>query len=44
MPFQSYAQAAYLKHKEPEIYKRWVKKHGKEPVNKVKYKKKKGKS
>ena len=35
MPLESYAQAAYMKHKHPEIYKRWVKKYGKEPRNKV---------
>lgn len=28
MPFESYAQAAYLKHKKPKIYKRWKKKYG----------------
>jgi hypothetical protein len=28
MPFESYAQAAYLKRNEPEVYKRWVKKYG----------------
>ena len=35
MPFQSYAQAAYLKHRRPDIYSRWAKEYGKEPVHKV---------
>jgi hypothetical protein len=29
MPFKSKKQAAYLKHKKPKIYKKWVKKYGK---------------
>jgi len=28
MPFKSYEQMAYLKHNEPEIYKRWKRKYG----------------
>lgn len=28
MPFKSYEQMAYLKHNEPEVYERWVKKYG----------------
>jgi len=35
MPFQSYAQAAYLKHNHPNIYAKWVKEHGKEPIHKT---------
>lgn len=29
MPFRSYEQMAYLKHNEPKVYARWVKKYGK---------------
>jgi len=28
MPFKSLAQKAYLKHNDPEVYRRWVKKYG----------------
>jgi hypothetical protein len=29
MAFKSHAQAAYLKHKEPSVYDRWIRKYGK---------------
>ena len=28
MPFQSHAQEAYLKHREPSTYEKWVRKYG----------------
>lgn len=28
MPFKSYAQMSFLKHRHPEIYKRWKEKYG----------------
>lgn len=33
MPFESYAQIAWLKHNKPDIYKKWKKKYGEEPKN-----------
>lgn len=33
MPFQSYLQEAFLKHRHPEIYKRWKDEAGTKPVN-----------
>ena len=42
MPFKSHAQAAYLKHNEPNVYERWKKKYGK-PKKGLKYKVKKKK-
>src|ERR1041385_8422103 len=44
MPFESYAQIAYLKHNHPKIYQRWKKKYGEEPRQHVKHKKDKKKN
>jgi len=41
MPFQSYAQIAWLKHNRPDIYEKWKKKYGEEPEEKVLHVKKK---
>ena len=40
MPFKSFAQEAYLKHKHPEIYKQWVSKYGNYEGKKLYVKKK----
>lgn len=28
MPFKSFAHESYMKHNEPEIYEKWIKKYG----------------